>query len=70
MDSYRQKMSVEGYEQKVPANVREQNLQKMQAAQKELEELQRALQGSGSDRIGPDRIGKTRRGRYEDFPTS
>ncbi|CAJ1449095.1 unnamed protein product [Effrenium voratum] len=45
VDSYRQKMSVEGYEQKVPANVREQNLQKMQAAQKELEELQRALQG-------------------------
>ena len=44
VESYKQKMSVEGYEEKVPANVREQNSQKMQASQKELEELQRALQ--------------------------
>lgn len=44
MESYKQKMSVEGYEQKVPANVREQNTQKMQASEKELEELQRALE--------------------------
>ena len=44
VESYKQKMSVEGYEQKVPANVREQNTQKMMASQKELDELQRALE--------------------------
>lgn len=44
VESYKQKMSVPGYEEKVPANVREQNLTKMQSSQKELEELERALQ--------------------------
>lgn len=45
VESYKQKMAVPGYEEKVPANVREQNTMKMQASQKELEELERALQG-------------------------
>lgn len=44
VESYKQKMSMPGYEEKVPANVREQNTMKMQASQKELEELERALQ--------------------------
>ena len=31
VESYKQKMAVPGYEEKVPANVREQNTMKMQA---------------------------------------
>ncbi|CAE7205115.1 valS1 [Symbiodinium natans] len=44
VDSYKQKMSVPGYEEKVPEKVRETNTQKLQAAEKELQELLTALQ--------------------------
>jgi len=41
--SYVDKMAAPGYEEKVPANVREMNAQKHQIAQVELEELRRAV---------------------------
>eukprot|EP00933_Yihiella_yeosuensis_P006611 TRINITY_DN111344_c0_g1_i1.p1 TRINITY_DN111344_c0_g1~~TRINITY_DN111344_c0_g1_i1.p1 ORF type:complete len:489 (+),score=119.89 TRINITY_DN111344_c0_g1_i1:166-1467(+) len=43
--SWDAKMAAPGYEEKVPAAVREQNAQKKEACQKEFEELQRAVDG-------------------------
>jgi len=42
-ESYRKKMAVPGYEEKVPAAVREQNAEKLQASETEVEELKRAV---------------------------
>mmetsp|Transcript_8007 Transcript_8007/g.18632 ORF Transcript_8007/g.18632 Transcript_8007/m.18632 type:complete len:1048 (+) Transcript_8007:159-3302(+) len=44
VESYKQKMAVPGYEEKVPAAVRETNAQKMAASEKELKELLTAVQ--------------------------
>lgn len=48
VESYKQKMAVPGYEEKVPEKVRETNTQKLQAAEKELQELLTALQSINS----------------------
>jgi len=43
--SYEAKMAIPGYEEKVPAPVREMNTQKLQASRSEFEELKRAVAG-------------------------
>lgn len=43
--SYEAKMAVAGYEEKVPASVREMNTQKLEASRTELDELSRAVAG-------------------------